>query len=82
MASAAFAEEASLLSSAIARAVKVRDDVDVGELKERKCSRRAEGARRLFATVEAVAMVERYGCGSRCGELNGAARTGNIHVEL
>jgi hypothetical protein len=44
-ASTAFAEEASLLSSAITRAIKVRDRVIVRELKEMEYGRRSEGAR-------------------------------------
>jgi hypothetical protein len=44
-ASTAFAEEASLLSSAIARAIKVRDRVIVRQLKEIEYGRRSEGAR-------------------------------------
>ena len=43
-ASAALTEVASLLSSAVTQAIKVRDRVVVGELKEREYRRRSEGA--------------------------------------
>lgn len=57
-ASAVSAEEASLFSSAVARAIEVRDCFVARKREERKYSRCAEGARGLFAAVETMTVVE------------------------